>query len=364
MVKTESRQIPLEILCKNLTNPDSVDAITLAPEYQRGNEESGVWNKNQKTLFIDSLIKSFPFGNLTFIRTEGDRTMQALDGANRCRAMRDYLQNKFPNNEKKYYKKLNRDEPNTFQYLDSETRAKLTNKLINCEIVTIEENDPPNTIGNMFIRLNNTGTKLSQGELINAVDYKNNIKLINLAKSIIDGWSNTSEIGNNLNTKWNNVFGKKLSRTTRATTLALTVGFACAFSSKQFKLFDNRYAKIESELFKEITDDTINNTIELFNEFLDICQEIHRDNIEKLFGKISSNGMPNRRDIAPVVYCMLEDDYNKDNLVKIFKIICQDNVKLNEYVSQVTKGSNSETSKTKMQEIKQYMYSLIETPNE
>ena len=63
---------------------DSSDGIQISSHFQRGDEETGVWDAKRKENYIDSLKKHYPTGILTFVKdkTRGEPWL-VLDGGNR-----------------------------------------------------------------------------------------------------------------------------------------------------------------------------------------------------------------------------------------------------------------------------------------
>lgn len=152
------------------------DRVEIESDFQRGDEETGVWSKNQKQRFIDSLQSKYPTGILTFVKdhksaTSYNNPWKVLDGGNRLRAIRDFKYNKFSDIKGKYFSDLTPHE-----------NAEFNTIIIPCQWLTIERTDPPDTIAEMFCRLNTSAKPLSHGELFKAHGWKQNVWEIEIAK--------------------------------------------------------------------------------------------------------------------------------------------------------------------------------------
>ena len=78
---------------------------------EAGDEETGVWSRSQQQHFIDSLRKNYPTGILVFVKdhftaTSYQNPWKVLDGGNRLRAIRDYIDNKFTDTQGIKYEDL------------------------------------------------------------------------------------------------------------------------------------------------------------------------------------------------------------------------------------------------------------------
>ena len=81
-------------------NPDlpTGELIQICGEFQRGDEDTGVWPTPMKRAYIDSLLKGYPTGVTMIVKPPGashTTKWMILDGANRARALRDFMNDKF-----------------------------------------------------------------------------------------------------------------------------------------------------------------------------------------------------------------------------------------------------------------------------
>ena len=304
MVRVETNTQSIQNLFKKNTNPNGDvfegDRISIESDFQRGDEETGVWDKKRKQEYIDSLHNNYPTGILTFVKDHTSATAYqekwaTLDGGNRFRAVRDYILDKFDVKSKKYSE------------LEPNAKAVFDNMLIPCQWLAIERQDPPETIAEMFTRLNTSAKPLSQGELIKAHGWKGNIFEIELAKAIImDRWKSSinddttftgccQHIGH-IRQKWCEVFGE-LSETNRCDNLAMMCGYICSSKRSTFSVFDKRY-----ETLKISFDDNIPSRdviIMILNKIENLLDLVARFNNKSILGRCVK-GIPTQKNISPI----------------------------------------------------------------
>ena len=209
MVLIDNRPLTLEIVYKRIVNPNndipSGQCIEIESDFQRGDEETGVWYLKAKQQYISSVKKNYPTGILTFVKPHMSISTQlnpwkVLDGGNRSRSLRDFLSFKFPDEHGKY-----------FNEWDDRSQAKFLQTNIPVQELTLESEDPPETIAEMFTRLNTSAKPLSQGELIKSHGWMKDKKVIEMAKYFIgDNWITSFSDAELYNTKvrWNKIFCK------------------------------------------------------------------------------------------------------------------------------------------------------------
>ena len=300
----ESRPKDYSNWTKKNTNPNGDiyegERISIESDFQRGDEETGVWDKKRKQGYIDSLHSNYPTGILTFVKDHGSATAYqekwaTLDGGNRFRAIRDYMIDKFDVNGKKYSE------------LEPHEKAVFDNMLIPCQWLNIERNDPPETIAEMFTRLNTSAKSLSQGELIKAHGWKGNVPEIELAKAIIkDIWNTTlSDEGTfegltkhilTIHNSWTECFGK-VTETKRCDNIAMICGYIASAKESKYKYFDKRYEVIKSTFSKEVISQHVFLTIiTKMMKFLSVISQIDNSSILGRFKK----GIPSQKNVAPI----------------------------------------------------------------
>lgn len=289
--------------------------------FQRGDEETGVWNITKKRLYINSLYDGFPAGILTLIQNKNDDYFMVLDGGNRLRTIRDYMSDLFSIGEdKKFYKDMN-------EYY----KAKFKTIHIPCQEVEIkyEVNDnesQKNIVCDMFERLNTTSTKLSEGELIKACGWRNDVEIIEFAKILTNKSTNNTclcddqiEKINDIKLKWESVIGV-ITDNNRCNVLSLACSFIVSANENNILLFDNHFKTLKQYIRKPILESTYSKIYKL----LDIIQHmVNADtNIKTLFNISKKTNMFTRINIAPIWYLVLDNftSVNEETLIHFYKL--------------------------------------------
>lgn len=359
MVRNHSDTQKIDDLFMRNTSSEysSNERIEVESEFQRGDEETGVWSSKEKTRYIDSLLRKYPTGIFTFVKdhtnaTSYNNSWKVLDGGNRLRTIRDYKKNKFVDGNNKKYEEL-----------EHEVRLNFDSIQVPCQWLRIERDDPDDTIAEMFCRLNTSAKSLSNGELFKAHGWKKNIWEIELAKKIIgDKWSSSISYPDrfdDLTTKWQITFSKLLE-TNRCDTLAMMIGYILSAKTSNFKIFDKRYKNIKDELSKpdeEATEEQLLMIYSKLNEYLDIMQIIYSKTV---FGNVTK-GMPAQTKVATVWKRICENEmtpeFNK-KLIIFFKdeLLTNQNFDLKrKYDEILNEGSNGETTVTKIDRAIKYI---------
>ena len=356
MVRTETNSQTINNLYKKNVNPNNDifegDQINISSLFQRGDEELGVWDKKRKEGYIDSLQKNYPTGIITFVKDYSIATAYqdkwvTLDGGNRFRAIRDYIDNKF------------KVDGTLYSDLEPELKARFDNILVPCQWLSIERLDPDETIAQMFTRLNTTSKPLSQGELLKAHGWKSNIFEIELAKAIIgDFWTSKFDDTNlfegfedkiiDLQHKWKNCFGQ-LKETKRYDALAMIVGYIVSAKTSEFNNFDKRYERIKGYLEKnELTKSQI---IKIINKLLNMINIVDKlESNKTILGKFTK-GLPSQSKISTIWYLICEEKINdlfEKKIIWFYNEISDSEELRNEYSNIMEKSGNNETSKSKI----------------
>lgn len=358
-MRNENRNLSIEDLNIRLTKEDVYqpgENIQISSDFQRGDEENGVWNDKQRSILIDSIQQSYPIGSVIFIRDFNNamatynEPWNVLDGGNRCRAIRDFINNKLKNMHSQFYSEL-----------DIREQIKFENVIIPCIWVTVERNDHPSTIANMFARLNTSSSPLSNGELVKAHGWKNNVIEIEMAKALIgDAWNDDLSIAelSPLREKWENVFGK-LGETKRCDSMVMMCAFIVSAKESDFHYFEKKYATIHPKFSNpydehdanEMTDEKIQMVIQKLNSFLDLIDEIPRDNLGK-----NKKGMPSKSKIAPLWKNICEGTMTsafRDKLIAYFQALSTNSELRIEYENELTKNGDNHTSYQKIDRVLQ-----------
>lgn len=154
---------------RNLVGYDTVDwpigyiksqfdaARLYVPTYQR----SFVWNSTIKSKFIESIFMGLPIPFLFLYRHKETGTLEIVDGAQRIQTLVEFLNNKLILNDLKKLKSLNgkifNDIPEKYQVIFETTSLR---------IIVLDEKTTENNRKEIFNRLNTTGEKLEEIEVI------------------------------------------------------------------------------------------------------------------------------------------------------------------------------------------------------
>ena len=358
MVRTDSKTEKIQNLYQRNTDTDFKDGgngIGIESSFQRGDEETGVWTSSFKQNYIDSLQKGYPSGIITFVKdhkcaTAYQEPWKVLDGGNRMRAIRDYIDCKYVDlNGMKY------------SQLSPQDQADFNTILIPCQEITIERNDNAGVISDMFIRLNTKTNPLKQGELFKAHGHRSDIYEIEMAKKIIGHtWTavfqDDFKVNDTINIKyirelWVLVFGD-LKETPRCDNLAMLVGYIVSARTENFTLFDKRYKNLSRHLSDVGAKPSHEDYGKIYSKIFQLLEIVNKITDKSIFGKII-RGVPPQTKISPVWKKICEGTLTQDNEIKMihFYNSLSDNTGLKREYLNLFKGSNSETDNTKIQKI-------------
>lgn len=311
----------------------SIKASTI---FNRGDEETGVWKNDMKVDYIDSIMSGYPCGQICLVRDYGNAMnnysapSMILDGANKCRAIRDFLANKF--------KFVQGKTKVLFKDLTIIEQQKLLNtKLATCK-TEITREDSVNSITEMFTRLNTKQVGLSHGELLKAFCWRKIYVIPELAKHIIGGpkWAphltsglhedesypiHQEIIENNdkiieLQQKWAASPMGNLCETNRLDSVALVCGMMISSVEKNIKFFDKKFKVLESKLPLEITSDQVSNILDDLLQFVNIITSLaccFDGELKKnaIFGKVNM-GLPSASRIVYLFTIIINNDGKSD----------------------------------------------------
>ena len=375
MVQLETTQTSIQSLYKRIQNPDNdVDPgeiIEIASEFQRGDEETGVWSTEAKRKYIISLMKNYPSGLISIIKAYTGRlkSYKVLDGGNRARAIRDFMNNKFFIEEGLYFGSDEPDTPFEGENIGVNRRASFRHTCIAFQKITIERSDPSTTISDMFTCLNTSSVALKPGELIKSHGWLKDKPIIEMAKQFVgDTWvTESNEYGVSfIRNEWIKVFcdgdASKLKEGKRCDSLAMICGYIVSSITGDFKTFDRRYDSIKEHLDHELTQEDTILFISKLADFLDIMKDAY---IRDIFGKLT-HGIPSRNLVAPIWYsiCRNGDDAAtpefKGKIKRFFKAMIDDTNLRNKYFAERDTGSNGETTVGKMGKIESMIKEWVE----
>ena len=363
MVRTDTKTETVKNLYQRNTDKDWKDSgngIQVKSDFQRGDEETGVWSLDFRQSFVDSIQRGYPSGILTFVKdykcaTAYQNPWSVLDGGNRMRAIRDYIEDKFVDLNNKKYSQLTEQE-----------RAEFNTILIPCQEITIERNDPDNTISDMFIRLNTKTNPLRSGELFKAHGHRGDVWQIEMAKDLVgDCWTSSYDDNVKVNQvidiaaireSWSETFGK-LGETSRCDNLAMIIGYIVSASTGNFTLFDKRYSNLYSHLSSDTTP-THDELIAIYGKLWLFLDTISHINDLSIFGRIVK-GAPPQTKIAPVWKKICEGTFTTSDRTKMitFYNSISDNIVHKKQYFDLFKGSNSETGSARIQKIIDFILS-------
>ena len=289
-------------------NPDihEGERIKVCNDFQRGDEETGVWNLKMQQCFIDSLRHGYPISSTMLIksyRAIHNTPWCILDGGNRARCVRDFFNNKFKTKEGKLFNELLPEE-----------KAALKHMQIHIQYIRLVRSDPLDATAKIFTRINTKIVPLSQGELIKAHGWEKDIPIIELAKRLIGSpWICSNDDDDNdddegittdyLRNLWQNVFpggGRNMDiyETKRCDNLALACGFIISSIGNSIRSFTNKFNILETKLTRNNNPSRISleKTFKRIKLMLEIIKNIN--NIKKTFKP--QCGFPSKIYIYPI----------------------------------------------------------------
>lgn len=329
------------------------DSIVIASEFQRGDEETGIWTISQQRNLVDSVQRNFPIGNITLVKDHEsamayNEPWMVLDGGNRARSLRDYILDLIQDKQERKYSEL-----------DVREQARIDNIHIQIIWITIERNDPPNIISEMFARLNTSASPLSQGELIKAQGWKGNVPEIEMAKKLIgDDWMTDFSCPSvvPLRAKWIDTFGD-LGETKRCDTLAMMCGFIVSAKEGNFAYFEKKYSVLYPKFTNPMcpneehamTQEKQHNIVKKLNTFTNLMNKIPLT----LFGS-SKKGILPKSKVAPIWKCICEDKMTpqlRKKMIQFYEQMNVDDELRSRYESALTKNGNNEMTTEKIDNV-------------
>jgi hypothetical protein len=367
MVQLETTQTSILSLYKRIENPhndiDPGERIEISSAFQRGDDDTGVWSLDAKRNYILSLMNNYPSGLIAIVKSHVSNlqsmSYKVLDGGNRTRAIRDFMNNKFYIEEDHlYYGSDDFDTPFDGATIGVNRRAQFKHTCIAFQKITIERSDPSTTISDMFTRLNTSAVALKPGELIKSHGWLKDKPLIEMAKQFVgDTWETNynNDLVSLLRSRWVEVFcdgdTSKLKEGKRCGSMAMICGYIVSAITSDFKTFDRRYDPIKAHLDLDVSQENINVFARKLMDFLDIMGDVY---IRDIFGCLTL-GIPSRNRVAPIWYVLCDDTTTpafKSKMKRFFKAMVDDNQLRREYVELRDTGSNGETTIGKMGLIK------------
>lgn len=348
MVRTDIRPMKLEDIYLKITDHTQYgisDSFEIASAFQRGSEADGVWKRENKKNYINSLKSHYPTGIITLVKEHTSAgPWKVLDGGNRLRTIRDFRLGVFG---------IDLDGEgalNLFDNFSERDKADFNTLLIPCQFLTIEQNDPDHTIADMYCSLNTSAESLRNGELYKAHGWKSDNWAIEVSKKMIgDSWDSVLSDAriDILRVRWISTFGN-LSEAKRCESLAMMIGYIVSAATSKFVNFESIYKvnkKILSTLAHEPSEDMKNAIFKKLSDFINIMSRIDRSN--GLFGRASRGILPKLK-VTPVWQPICENkmtDELGESMIRFYNVHANNNPEVcAEYTYLLSTGDNHATS--------------------
>ncbi|WP_343585523.1 DUF262 domain-containing protein [Flavobacterium sp.] len=172
-IKVHAKQFSLRLITDMIDDGD----IDLAPDFQR----HFVWNNNQKSKLIESILLRIPLPMFYFSEDDEGR-ITIVDGLQRLTTIKDFIENKFPLKDLEY---LN-DSCKGKYYKDEDKKVGLDPKFLRWfnqtqfSVNVIDPSSPPKVKYDIFRRINTGGKPLNNQEIRNCLAGTNLRDLLNV----------------------------------------------------------------------------------------------------------------------------------------------------------------------------------------
>lgn len=305
---------------QNVELPEG-DRIKVCAAFQRGDDVTGVWPSRMKRALINSILLGHPIGTIMLVKPAGASNTTnhyILDGGNRSRVIRDFLEDKFPI--------ITQDGKKSYSELSEGVKAEFANKNLHIMEIRILRSDPNDTIAQMFTNLNTMILALKDGELIKAHGWQGDILIIELAKRLVGGpWVTTESdavfvqqhpFGQailDVREKWYNTFPSGTNderETKRCDNISHMCSYIVSSMNGDLSHWDKKFTKLKRHLTPEndLDDDQMEKLLERFNTFLDIIQEVNTHN--EVFK--SRCGFPKKTPVFSIWGALIKDRMTPD----------------------------------------------------
>ena len=337
------------------------ELIQICGEFQRGDEDTGVWPTPMKRAYIDSLLKGYPTGVTMIVKPPGashTTKWMILDGANRARALRDFMNDKFTTSGE------TKEDRKKFSQLNTETRVVMQQRAVHIQEIRITRDDPVDIIADLFSRINTKICPLKPGELIKAHGWLKNIPIIETAKGLVGGrWhGHMEEIPawiQTICTSWHELFppGTHGERETkRCSNLATMCGMIVSSIEEDIVLLDSDYKKLKRHLTPEnsISTELATRLTARFTNFLNIMSNI--PNVHDIMP--SQCGMPKKKKCFPIWGFIIGERMTnifRERLIQFYTDIQNDSNLKAAYEQILSRGGDSHITLNKLNAV----YNLI-----
>lgn len=235
------------------------------PEMQR----NYVWDKNEASRFIDSILLGLPVPSIFLAKTEDEKRL-IVDGYQRIMTVFDYVKRGVFGGDGKSFTLSNSENINerwrgkTFQELQPEEQRKIRNFPIHA--IVFEQKEPKDDTGmyQIFERINTSGRSLKPQEIRNCVYHGEFNKLL---------------IELNKNQYWRKIYNDEM-KDARMTDIELILRmFSFAYFSKQKEVEINQInlVKYLNKFMKRNSSFKVIGMEEMKVEFIEIMQFLYRE---------------------------------------------------------------------------------------
>jgi hypothetical protein len=171
-IKVHAKQFSLRLVTDMIDDGD----IDLAPDFQR----NFVWNNNQKSRLIESILLRIPLPMFYFSEDDEGR-ITIVDGLQRLTTIKEFIENKFPLKDLEY---LNESCQGRY-YKDEDKKVGLNAKFFRWfnqtqfSVNVIDPSSPPKVKYDIFRRINTGGKPLNNQEIRNCLAGTNLRDILN-----------------------------------------------------------------------------------------------------------------------------------------------------------------------------------------
>lgn len=138
------------------------DEVIFVPKFQR----SYVWNINQASRFIESLLLGLPVPGIFLSREMSTQKLLVIDGQQRLKSLQFFYKCIFKEQKFRLRGVQERFEGQTYDTLPQEDKLRLDDAIVHATIVRQEEpSDDDSSVYHIFERLNTGGTLLQPQEI-------------------------------------------------------------------------------------------------------------------------------------------------------------------------------------------------------
>ncbi|BAQ59615.1 hypothetical protein GM3708_20 [Geminocystis sp. NIES-3708] len=146
--------------------------IILDPEFQRN---PNIWNQEQKSKFIESIILNFPLPYWYVKQTKHGKYI-IVDGLQRTLALSEFIDNQFKLTGLEALPRLNDHNFSELKKLEGDFQTRIEDKKIS--LYVMQPSVPSKVVYDIFNRINTGGTKLIRQEIRNCIFVGKSTKLL------------------------------------------------------------------------------------------------------------------------------------------------------------------------------------------